>query len=59
MCALRASLYRGLNPTAATARFRYGVRGLTDRSRRPYGQANQLPLQIEKLIVRLKREQIL
>ena len=34
-----------------------GVRGLTDRSRRPYRQANQLPLQIEKLIVRLKREQ--
>jgi putative transposase len=33
-----------------------GLEGLTDRSRRPYRQANQLPLQIEKLIVLLKRE---
>ena len=33
-----------------------GVRGLTDRSRRPYRHANQLPLLIEKTIVRLKRE---
>jgi putative transposase len=33
-----------------------GVEGLTDRSRRPYRQANQLPVQIETLIVRLKRE---
>ena len=33
-----------------------GLEGLTDRSRRPYRQANQLPLQIEKLIVQLKRE---
>src|SRR5688500_8053478 len=33
-----------------------GVRGLTDRSRRPYRHANQLPLVIEKTIVRLKRE---
>jgi putative transposase len=33
-----------------------GVEGLTDRSRRPYRHANQLPMQIEKLIVRLKRE---
>ena len=33
-----------------------GVRGLTDRSRRPYRHANQLPLPIEKAIVRLKRE---
>ena len=33
-----------------------GLDGLTDRSRRPYRQANQLPMQIEKLIVRLKRE---
>ena len=31
-----------------------GLEGLTDRSRRPYRQANQLPMQIEKLIVRLK-----
>ena len=33
-----------------------GLEGLTDRSRRPYRQANQLPMQIEKLIVRLKKE---
>ena len=33
-----------------------GLEGLTDRSRRPYRQANQLPLQIEKLIIRLKRD---
>ena len=33
-----------------------GLHGLTDRSRRPYRQANQLPLQIETLIVRLRRE---
>jgi len=34
-----------------------GLEGLSDRSRRPYRQANQLPLQIEKLIVSLKKEQ--
>ncbi len=33
-----------------------GLDGLTDRSRRPYRQANQLPFQIEKLIVSLKQE---
>jgi putative transposase len=33
-----------------------GLEGLTDRSRRPYRHANQLPLQVETLIVRLKRE---
>ena len=33
-----------------------GLEGLTDRSRRPYRQANQLPFQLEKLIVQLKRE---
>jgi putative transposase len=31
-----------------------GLDALTDRSRRPYRQANQLPMQIEKLIVGLK-----
>jgi len=31
-----------------------GIDGLTDRSRRPYRHANQLPMQIEKLIVKLK-----
>ncbi len=33
-----------------------GLAGLTDRSRRPYRQANRLPFQIEKLIVLLKKE---
>ena len=33
-----------------------GVHGLTDRSRRPYRHANQLPLQIETRIIQLKRE---
>jgi putative transposase len=33
-----------------------GLDGLTDRSRRPYRQANQLPLQIETLIVNLKQD---
>src|SRR3989337_2881704 len=33
-----------------------GLEGLTDRSRRPYRHANQLPFQIEKLIVRAKKD---
>ena len=33
-----------------------GVQGLTDRSRRPYRQANQLPAAVEAWIVRLKKE---
>jgi putative transposase len=33
-----------------------GVQAFTDRSRRPYRQANQLPFQIEKLILQIKRE---
>jgi putative transposase len=33
-----------------------GAVGLTDRSRRSYRQANQLPIQIETLIVRIRRE---
>jgi putative transposase len=33
-----------------------GVQGLTDRSRRPYRHANQLPFQIETLIVEIKKE---
>jgi putative transposase len=33
-----------------------GLDGLTDRSRRPYRHANQLPFQIEALIVRLKQD---
>jgi putative transposase len=33
-----------------------GVAAFSDRSRRPYRQANRLPLQLEAVIVRLKRE---
>ena len=33
-----------------------GVDGLTDRSRRPYRHANRLPVQLEKLIVGLRKE---
>jgi putative transposase len=33
-----------------------GVQAFTDRSRRPYRQANRLPAQLEATIVRLKRE---
>ena len=35
---------------------RIGVRGLTDRSRRPCRHANQLPQAVETLIVRLKKD---
>ena len=34
----------------------HGAEALCDRSRRPVRYANQLPAQIESLIVRLKRE---
>jgi putative transposase len=33
-----------------------GLKALTDRSRRPYRYANQIPLQLESFIVRCKRE---
>ena len=33
-----------------------GMEAFTDRSRRPYRQANQLPFQVEALIVQIKRE---
>jgi putative transposase len=33
-----------------------GVAAFTDRSRRPYRQANRLPPQVEAVVVRLKRE---
>jgi len=33
-----------------------GVEGLTDRSRRPYRYARQLPFQVEKAILQLKQE---
>lgn len=39
-----------------TAR-RMGLEGLTDRSRRPYRQANKLRFQVESLIISLKKEQ--
>jgi putative transposase len=34
----------------------FGVHGLTDRSRRPYRQANKLPEAVEQWILRLKRQ---
>src|SRR6267154_4631984 len=33
-----------------------GMQGLTDRSRRPYRYANQLPFQVENYILNVKRE---
>src|ERR1700739_1466627 len=33
-----------------------GVEGLTDRSRRPYRYAHQLPFQVENYILNVKRE---
>jgi putative transposase len=33
-----------------------GLEGLTDRSRRPYRHANQLPFQVEAQIIRLKKD---
>jgi len=35
---------------------RVGLQGLNDRSRRPYRQANQLPVQVENTIVRLRKQ---
>lgn len=34
----------------------HGTEGLSDRSRRPYRHANQLPVVVEAQVVRLKRE---
>jgi transposase len=34
----------------------WGVQGLTDRSRRPYRYAHQLPFQVENYILNVKRE---
>ena len=33
-----------------------GMKAFTDRSRKPFRQANRLPFQIEKLIVQVKKE---
>jgi transposase-like protein len=33
-----------------------GIHGLTDRSRRPYGYANQLPFQVKNFILNVKGE---
>ena len=33
-----------------------GIQGLTDRNRRPYRYANQLPFQVENYILNVKRE---
>jgi len=35
---------------------RVGLQGLTDRSRRPYRQANKLPPQVENTILRVRKE---
>ena len=32
-----------------------GINGLTDRNRRPIRYANQLPMQVEKFIVKIKQ----
>ena len=38
-------------------RYQYtGLKALTDRSRKPYRQANQLPMQVEKFILGIKKE---
>lgn len=34
----------------------YGLKGLSDRSRRPYRCANQLPMQLEKAILEMKKD---
>ena len=34
----------------------HGIEGLEDRSRRPYRHANRLPFQIERTILRIKKE---
>jgi len=34
----------------------FGLTALTDRSRRPYRQANQLPIQVEQAILQIKQE---
>lgn len=34
----------------------FGLEGLTDRSRKPYRYANQLPFQVEKTILRIKND---
>ena len=34
----------------------HGLDGLKDRSRRPYRQANKLPFQIEREVLKLKKE---
>ena len=57
-----AAVCRDLNISRKTGykllnRYRdVGLHGLSDCSRRPYRHANRLPVQIETLIVRLKRE---
>lgn len=34
----------------------FGLEGLSDRSRRPYRYANQLPFQVEKMILKIKKD---
>jgi hypothetical protein len=52
-----SSTSRARPATRSSKRYKdCGLEGLTDRSRRPCRQANQLPFQIEKLIVQLRSE---
>ena len=51
-----SSGYRARPATRSSTATRSGLEGLRDRSRRPYRHANQMPFQIEKLIVRIKQD---
>jgi hypothetical protein len=50
------SIYRLSSADQLSCYNAIGLDGLTDRLRRPYRHANQLPAQIETRIVRLKRD---
>lgn len=36
----------------------YGLKGLEDRARSPYRHPNKLPFQVEKVILRIKRDHL-
>ena len=55
-CCAVSSASRARPATRLTRYNEIGLEGLTDRSRRPYRHANQLPFQIETQIVRLKQD---
>ena len=46
----------GRRATRSSSVIGRGAKGLTDRSRRPHRHANQLPMVVEKAIVRLKKD---